>query len=247
MLNRNLYTRTGLALLIAGILVSLSSHFILMITWLTALGVATIILSLILLALGSAVPRLPPEFSALLLETGINNIATLVEELGVRSKGIYLPSSLTGGKPQALIPLHANPISSPKIEEALPQRLIVRYGANPDDIGLLFTTPGTVAVSMLDSTPGHTATELESALTSLLSGKLGVADGTKVFCNENHIRAEISNPSVENKTNWSHQCLGGALASIVASVVAEAWNRPVIIKQEEQNRKHCSIDLEVLG
>jgi len=211
-----------------------------------ALGVVMMILSLILLALGSAIPKLPPEFSALLLETGVENIAAMVEELGVRSKGIYLPSSLNSGRPQALIPLHANPTSFPTIE-ALPHRLIVRYGANPDDIGLLLTTPGTVAVSMLDSTPAPTATELESALTSLLTGKLGIADGTKIFYNENHIRAEISNPSIENKTSWFHQCLGGPLASIVASVVAEAWNRPVTIKQEEQNRKHCSIDLEVLG
>ena len=245
MLKNNSYTWTGLALLITGLLVSLSSHFVLLITWLTALGVAMLILSLILLALGSAIPKLPPEFSALLLETGIDNIAAMVEELGVRSKGIYLPSSLTSGRPQALIPLHANPVSSLTIE-VLPHRLIVRYGANPDDMGILLTTPGTVAVSMLDSTPGPTATELESALTSLLNGKLGIADGTKIFCNGSHIRAEISNPGIENKTNLSYQCLGGPLASIVASVVAEAWNRPVVIKQEEQNRKHCSIDLEVL-
>ena len=91
MLKKNSYTWTGLALLITGLLLSLSSHFVLLITWLTALGVAMLILSLILLALGSAIPKLPPEFSALLLETGIENIAAMVEELGVRSKGIYLP------------------------------------------------------------------------------------------------------------------------------------------------------------
>lgn len=245
MLNKNSYTWTGLALLVTGLLVSLSSHLILLITWLTALGVSMLILSLIFLALGRTIPKLPPEFSALLLETGIDNIATMLEEFGVRSKCIYLPSSLTSGRPQALIPLHANPVSSLKIK-ALPQRLIVRYGTKPDDIGLLLTTPGSVAVSMLDSTPGPTATELESALTSLLNGNLGIADGTRIFCNESHIRAEISNPSIEKKVNLSHQCLGGPLASIVASVVAEAWNRPVVIKQEEQNRKHYSIDLEVL-
>ena len=74
MLNKNVYTWTGLALLIAGLLVALSSYFILNIIWLTALGIAMLILSLILTALGSAIPRLPPEFSALLLETSIANI-----------------------------------------------------------------------------------------------------------------------------------------------------------------------------
>lgn len=245
MLKKNLYTWTGLGLLVAGTLVSLSSHFILLLTWLTALGAAMLILSLILLALGSTVPKLPPEFSALLLETGVDNIAAMVEELGVRSKGIYLPSSLTNGRPQALVPLQTNYPPSP-ITKALPQRLIVRYGDNPDDIGLLLTTPGTVATSMLESTPGPTASELETALTSLLTGILGVADGTKVFHNANHIRVEIRNPGIENKADWSHQCLGGPLASIVASVAAEAWNRPVTIRQEEQHKKQCSIDLEVL-
>ena len=243
---KNLYTWTGLGLLVAGTLVFLSSQFILLLTWLTALGAAMIILSLILLALGSTIPKLPPEFSALLLETGVDNIAAMVEELGVRSRGIYLPSSLTSGRPQALVPLQTNHPLSP-ITKALPQRLIVRYGTNPDDIGLLFTTPGTVATSMLETTPGPTASELEAALTSLLTGTLGVADGTKVFHNANHIRVEISNPGIENKTDWSHQCLGGPLASIVASVAAEAWNRPVTIRQEEQHKKQYSIDLEVLG
>jgi len=245
-LNKNVYTWTGLALLITGLLISISSHVILSITWLTALGVAMLILSLILLALGSTMTRLSPEFSALLLETSIDNIDAMIEELGVRSKGIYLPSSLTSGRPQALIPLHNNPTSFPQTK-AFSQRLIVRYGTTPDEIGLLFTTPGAVAISLLETIPGPTATEMESALTSLLTGILGIAGSAKIFCNGNHIRAEIRNPIIENKNNWSHQCLGGPLASIVAAVTAEAWNRPVTIKQEELNQKQCSVDLEVLG
>ena len=205
-----------------------------------------LILSFILLTLGRTIPKLPPEVSALLLETGIDNIATIVEELGIRAKAIYLPSSLTSGRPQALIPLHPNP-ALPPITKALPQRLIVRYGASPDDIGLLVTTTGTTAIGMLESRPGPTSAELESALTSLFTGILGVADGTKVVYNENHIGVEIRNPRIENKTTWSHQCLGGPLASMVASVAAEAWNRPVTINQEEHYKRKCSIELEVLG
>ena len=109
MLHKNPYTWAGLGLLVAGSLVSLSSYFILLLTWLTALGISMLILSFILFALGRTIPKLPPEVSALLLETGIDNIATIVEELGIRTKAIYLPSSLTSGRPQALIPLHSNP------------------------------------------------------------------------------------------------------------------------------------------
>ncbi len=246
MLNKNPYTWAGLGLLVAGSLVSLSSYFVLLLTWLTALGISMLILSFILLTLGRTIPKLPPEVSALLLETGIDNIATIIEELGIRAKAIYLPSSLTSGRPQALIPLHSNPSPS-SITKALPQRLIVKYGASPDDIGLLLSTAGTTAVGMLESRPGPTPAELESALTSLFMGILGMASGTRVITTENHIKVEIYNPHIENKTTWFHQCLGGPLASIVASVAAEAWDRPVIIKQEEHLRGRCSIELEVLG
>ena len=246
LLNKNLYTLAGLGLLVAGSLLLLLSYFILLLTWLTALGISMLILSFILLALGRTIPKLSPEVSALLLETGIDNIATIVEELGIKAKAVYLPSSLTSGRPQALIPLHSNP-SPPLITKALPRRLIVRYGANPDDIGLLVTTIGTTAVSMLGPRPGPTLAELESALTSLFVGILGVADGTRVASHENNIRVEIRNPRIENKVTWSQQCLGGPLASVVASVAAEAWDRPVTIRQEEQHRGKCSIELEVLG
>jgi len=245
LLNKNPYTWAGLGLLVAGSLVSLSSYFILLLTWLTALGISMLILSFILLALGRTIPKLPPEVSALLLETGIDNIAAIVEELGIRAKAIYLPSSLTSGRPQALIPLHSNP-SPPTITKALPQRLIVRYGASPDDVGLLVSTTGTTAVGMLESRPGPTSAELESALTSLFRGILGVADGARVIYRENHIGVEIYNPRIENKTTWFHQCLGGPLASVVASVAAEAWDRPVTINQEEHHKGKCSIELEVL-
>jgi len=245
MLNRNPYTWAGLGLLITGILVSLLAYFILSLTWLTALGICMLILSFILLALGRTLPKLPPEICSLLLETGIDNMATIVEELGVRTKAAYLPSSLTEGRPQALIPLHANP-ALPPITKSLPQRLIVRYGNGPDDIGLLLSTIGSTAVGMLETKPGPSSDELESALTYLFTGILGVADRTRVTHQQNHIQVEIHNPRLEDKPTWYHQCLGGPLASVVASVAAEAWNKPVTIKKEENRKEKYHIELEVL-
>jgi len=205
-----------------------------------------LILSFISLMLGRTIPRISPEVSSLLLETGINNLAALVEEIGITSKAYYLPSSLTGGSSKALIPLHDNASLSP-ITGTLPQRLIVKYGANPDDVGLLVTTTGTAAISLLETIPGPAPAELESALISLFRGVLGVAERTRVITDENSINVEIHNPRIENRTTWSHQCLGGPLTSIVASVAAEAWNRPVTITSEEYHRGIYSIELEVLS
>ncbi len=207
-----------------------------------------LILAFIFLVLGKTIPKLSPEACSLLLETGTDNIATMVEELGIREKAIYLPSSLTNGRPQALIPLHTNPVLSP-FTKALPQRLIVRYGANPDDIGLLLSTIGTAAIDLLESRPGPTSAELEAALTSLFTGILGVADKTRVVSQGNHIKVEIHNPriEIENRATWSQHCLGGPLASVAASAAAEAWNKPVTIKQEEYHRGKLTVELEVLG
>jgi hypothetical protein len=204
-----------------------------------------LILATILLVLGRTVPKLSPEVSSLLLETGIENIATIIEELGIKAKAIYLPSSLANGRPKALIPLDTNP-SLPLITKDLPQRLIVQYGDRPDDIGLLVATTGTTVVSMLESRIGPTPAEFESSLTALFTGILGVADGARVVNHENKIKVEIRNPRIEDKATWSHHCLGGPLASMVASVAAETWDKPVTIVQEEYHNRKCIIELEVM-
>jgi hypothetical protein len=244
--SKNPYIWTGLSLIIIGALLIPVSLFLFTFTWLTALGIAVLILSFILLALGRTIPKLSPQASALLLETGIDNLATVFEELGVKSKAVYLPSSMTNGKLKVIVPLN-NKNSTLKIAKALPQRLIVKYSDSTEDIGLMVTTVGNVAVRMLESKPEPSASGVESALTYLFMGVLGVAGRTEVAVREHHIRVEIYNPHIENRETWSSQSLGSPLASIAASVVAEAWNRPFVITQEERNWRKHSVELKVVG
>ncbi len=244
MRRENPYTWTGLGLLVAGCLTSLPAYFIFGSVWLTALGICMLILAAIMIALGKAIPRLPPEVCSLLLETGIENIASLIEELGIKTRAIYLPSSSTCKHPRAFIPLHANG-SRLEITRALPKRLIARYGSSPDDIGLLINTIGSAAAGMIEAKPDATPEHLESALTSLLTGRLGVADGARVVCHNNHIMVHIDRPRLENGSTWSHQCLGGPLATLVASVAAEAWQKPMTISKEESINGRHSVELEV--
>ncbi|MDD5126678.1 MAG: hypothetical protein PHR43_01035 [Dehalococcoidales bacterium] len=244
--NKNPYIWGGLCLLVTGAILLIPAYFVLNLTWLVALSVCLLILAFIMLALGNTVPRLSPEVCQLLLETGIDNIATIVEELGIKTKAIYLPSSLTNDtKPRALIPLHSGP-GKPNILKALPQRLITRYGTAPDDIGLLLSTVGSNAIELVETMPGPTPGELEMSLTNLFRGKLGVADSASVICQNSHIEVTIQNPRIENRATWSHHCLGCPLASIVASFAAEAWNKPVAITQEEFGKKQYSMIIEVL-
>ena len=246
MYRRSPYTWTGLGLLIGAIALFCADCFILHRTWLSALSISMFIMSFILLALGRAVPNIPPEVSRLLLETGIDNIATLIEELGITSQAIYIPSSLATDHPRAFIPLHTNG-TNPRITRSLPQRLISRYGANPEDIGLLISTIGSAAADMLEEKPGKGSDDLENALTNLFSGRLGIADRTRVHYQDNHISIEIYKPRFTTSADWSHQCLGGPLATITASIAAESRDKPVKITREEPRNGKYFVELEVIG
>jgi hypothetical protein len=115
----NPYKWAGFGLLIAGGLISLPAYFLFQLTWLTAPGIYILILSFIPIALGKDIPELPPGVCSLMLETGTDNISTLIEEPGIKSKAIYLPSSLTSKYPRTFIPLHSNG-SHPEITKTLP-------------------------------------------------------------------------------------------------------------------------------
>ncbi len=242
---RNVYIWTGFGLLVSGSLMLVPSYFIFNLTWLSALSVCMLIMSVILIALGFTIPQLSPQVCSLLMETGIDNISTLVEELGLSSKAVYLPSSLTSERPCALIPLRGSDV--PRVSGAVPRRLICRYGTGPDDVGLLVSTVGSSAVNMLESKPGPNSADMETSLTSLFSGQLGVADGASVVCRESQVEVTIHNPRVDHHNLWSNRSLGYPLASIAASLAAEAWDKPIAIKGERFDTNSYSVVLEVLN
>ncbi|MBI2868356.1 MAG: hypothetical protein HYX96_00830 [Chloroflexi bacterium] len=241
---RNTYTRAGLSLAVFGVLVLAASLAVLRLNWLSALGLAAVIISFITIALGRTIPRLSPEACRLLLKTGADNMGSLIEELGVRNRAVYLPSSLTGDGPRALIPLDAGQ-GMPKIASALPRRLIARYGPEPDTIGLLLSTIGTNAYSLLESRPAPGAAGLETSLSSLFSAILGVADRVRVIQAGDRIRVEIHKPSLECEPGWSEQCLGRPLASIAATLAAEAMDRPVVIASQRNTPNLDIVEIEV--
>ena len=241
----NQYNLLGLGLALTGVVFAIVSYLILGSTPLTALGMSMVILGAICLTLGRTRPKMSPEVSTILLETGLENTAAIVEELGLRSKAIYLPSSLTDGRPQALIPLHSNP-APVQIRGVLPRRLIVKHGPDPEDIGTLVTTPGSASLSMLGAKPGPTAEELEAAITSVVLGTLNVADGAKVNMVEGRVIVKVSNPRLDHRNIWFYQCLGSPLASIVASLACEALDKPLIIEREAHEKGQCVIELRFL-
>lgn len=211
-----------------------------------ALGISLVILGSTCVILGKTRPKISPEVSNLLMETGLENLSSLLEELGLKSKGLYLPSSLTGGKPRAIIPLHCNP-KYPEISKPLSQRLIVSCGRDPEDIGIMVTTPGSDIINILEAKPGASSDEVASALTTILEGTLDIAAGVKVSLDDNKATVRVSRPRQgENRNTWAVHSLGSPIASIVASVLAEALGKPVTIQSEKLEQRENLIELEIL-
>ncbi|MFC1925988.1 hypothetical protein ACFLW2_04770 [Chloroflexota bacterium] len=242
---KNPYILLSIGLFLTGIWLAPVAHLLLESTPLTALGISMVILGAVCLVLGRTRPNISPEVSALFLETGLENIAMMVEEIGLSSKAVYLPSSMTNGMPKALIPLHSSP-SLPPIEKALPQRLIVKYGPNPEDLGLLIITPGSATVKMLESASASTPVEMENALSSVLTGMLDLVNTVRVSMTEESVTIEVSKPQMKYERLRLYECLGSPLASIVAALVSESLDKPIVVEHEVHDKNKSVIELSIL-
>jgi hypothetical protein len=240
------YGWLGWGLLLAGIVILPTSYLLLHSIPIIALGISVIIIGIICLVLGKTRPVISPELSKLLMDTGVENLGSLLEELGLKARGMYLPSSLCGGKPKVIIPLHCNQYY-PNITKPLTQRLVVSFGEDPEDIGILVSTIGSNILDTLDKKPGASIEEITTAITTLLVGTLDVADGAKVSIGDSRAIVRISNPRLRESSNsWAVQSLGSSAASIAASIVAEALEKAVIIESETYTHQENIITLEII-
>jgi hypothetical protein len=180
----------------------------------------------------------------MLLKTGMENTAALLEELGLKKKALYLPSSTGDGHPQAIIPLEGG--NSKLIQGKTPGRLIVRYGAAPDDMAIAITTPGSMINELLKTTPGPTPEEIECAASYILIGMLDLADSVTVSLSEAQVDVLVRGARLHYEETWYYRCLGSPIASIVAAICSEALGKPVRIGEESYSRGESHITLEVL-
>jgi len=243
---KNPYILLGLGLTLFGIALSLVSSFVLESTPITALGISSFILGSICVALARTRPNISPEASAILLETGIENTAAIIEELGLNAGAIYIPSSATKEGGNAVIPISSKG-NSLQIRDKIPKRLITRYGAGDDDIGIMVATPGCACLRMSRNRPGPTTSEMEAAITAIIAGALDIADTARVNIAGNKAVVTISNPRLKHKDIKFYQCIGSPLASIAATLVCEAIDKPLTIEAEKQEKGKTVIELRILA
>lgn len=242
----NPYRILGLGLCLGGVIFAPISYFIINSVPLTAVGISAIIIGFTCIALANTRPYISPEACQLILKTGMENTAALLEELGLRSKAVYLPSAMRDGHPQALIPLVEGE-DIQWVREKIPGRLIVRYGLNPEDMAIAVTTPGSINIDMLETKPGPTAGEIEAAVTYILTGVLDIASSVTVNLADAQVNVEVSGARLHYEDIWYYRCLGSPIASIVAAISSEALGKPIRIREESHSKGKTRIALEVLS
>lgn len=231
----NPYRILGLVLCLAGAVLTPLFYFLVGSQPLTAVSISSIMLGFTSLAISNARPYISPEACQMLLATGTENIAALLEELGLRNRAVYLPSSMQNGFMRAIIPFVEGDIPFDS-QHKLPRRLIVRYGKNSDSVAIAVTTPGNVCVKMLDTIPGPTASDIESALTYILTGMLDIADSISMKETGSNIEVEVRGVKMHEDNAWYYQCIGSPVASIAAAITSEALGKPVQIKEEKSSK-----------
>jgi len=242
----NPYRMLGLVLCVAGGIFAPISYFAIGSVPFTVLGLSAIMIGFTCIVLASTRPPVSPEACALMLKTGMQNTAALLEELELRGKAVYLPSTITDGPPRALIPL-ADGQDILRIREKIPARLIVRYGSNPGDMAIAVTTAGSMNIDLLETKPGPTSSEIEAALTYILTGVLDIATSVAVRLTDSTVNVEVKGSRLHYEDVWYYRCLGSPIASIAAAISSEALERPVRIKDEDYSNGKSRIALEVLS
>ena len=245
-MKNNPYRLLGIGLTIAGAIFAPVAYFIINSIPLTAIALSSIMVGFTSIALASSRPQISPEASQLILETGMENIAALLEELGLNHKAIYLPSSMRDGNAQALIPLSGE-IDVRRIKGKIPRRLIVRYGDNPGDMAIAVTAPGGTGLDKMEIKSGPTSSEIEQAVTYVLTGLLDLANSVEVRMSEKQLDIEVTGPKLHFENVWYYRCMGSPIASIVASIASEGIGTPLRIQEESYQKGKNLIRLEVLG
>jgi hypothetical protein len=241
------YGPLGLSLIVSGASILGASLLLLRSEAGASTGIALLVLGGVLVVLEDSRPRVSPELSLLLMRAGYDNLARLLEELGLRARAVYLPSSLCHGTPRALIPLDVTGASLGGIGP-VEERLVTRFGNGSGDVGLLVSTPGSGVLRLLPGPVGPSMDELGAAMTALVAGTLDIASSIVVHEEAGHLWISYRGVrAMDERSAWAlERTVGSPLGAIAASLVAESKNCPVVIESELWDKDMHTVELRVV-
>ncbi|MBN1857530.1 MAG: hypothetical protein JW846_11335 [Dehalococcoidia bacterium] len=247
-MNGRRYAELGAALLVAGGAVLGASLLLLESPAGASTGLAVLVLGLVITVLGVSAKGMSSELSELLARTGYENVARLLEELGLQTRALYLPSAVSGGRVRALIPLSED-VDVSSLGHGIEDRLVVGYGKAPEEVGLLVATPGGVAIETMCPAPGRTVDEMTVELTRVVVSTLRIAGSVALHELGDRFEVHFSDESIPKgwMSSATEACIGSLPGSIAAALVAQARSRCVTIESEEVDQHSRTVVLLLKG
>jgi len=188
------------------------------------------------------------------------NLNSLLEELGVGSKAIYLPAKKETHQPCAFLPL----VQNLDLSSVFPKRLdgsglFIVNAQNPHQSGLALVPPGSSLATLIERESGIDfynvrLDELENALRTGLVEALEIAEDVRVMFVDESVRAEvgplISEELCGMQSKVAHSLcsqVGCPLCSAIICAVTKAAKRPVrVIKISPMRDRNISVELRLL-
>jgi len=252
------YRRLGIAFLLFGLCLSMVS-FLIQASLFSGLGLATFLIGLLLIYVPTEKTVSPQLVNASCLSSLVN-LNSLLEELGVDSKAIYLPTEKETHQPCAFLPLARSlDLSSMFLRRLRDGRLFVVNGQDPRQSGLALVPPGSSLATLIEQETGidfHNVRldELETALRTGLVEALEIAEDVRVMFMNRSVRVEvgqlISEELCEVQSKVAHSLysqVGCPISSAVICAITKAAKMPVsVIKISAPRGRTISIELRLL-
>jgi hypothetical protein len=212
-----------------GTIFAIYSHYILMNTPLTALGLACVILGTTT-ALTPSSP-VPVKTVRAIVEASCVNIEAVLEEFDAKIKATYLPPRDEESLGRAYVPLKSNP-GTENASAAMdsPIRVVTNVGGEP---GLLLFPPGSeiIRLSRLGDEAG-----IEDSLNYILVDFLEAVESVKATRDRENIFVSISGLRLSTNYPRFKKVLGELPTSIAGNVLASVTGNPVTLIKENTYR-----------
>jgi hypothetical protein len=214
------YETGGLALVTAGVFLSLVFYYILQSVPFTAMGLAAVIVGATVALLPEDV--VPRRAVKSMLRGATYGIEAMLEEFNATGRAVYAPPK--DGLVSAYVPLAAG-TGGPAVA-GQPKRMITTYGGRP---ALMVYPPGAEVVRAAQL--GEEA-KLEESLQLVLVDTAELCTSLRATVKDDTVAIQMWNPKVKTEAPRYVSTLGTLQASLAACVVATVLKKNVSLQEE---------------
>lgn len=248
----------GIFLITIGGVVGILSYLMAIVP-MVALGLGSFLIGIMVLYLPESRRSMAEKLTTDLSLPFLLNIESLLEDLDLDEKGIYIPASGLGASPKVFLPLtQTQATEHPPLALTRSHRIFVTVGKNPQDRGILLDPPGNLIVTAIERTlrVDLSKTSLNELGARLNSGfkALGIAETTSLEHQDNTVSIQMDltdlvdlETKLRNLTPRLVAQVGTPVTSAVAAAVSKATGQYATFKKAvfDVPRRKISITLKL--